>query len=83
MPHAMVPPVGLAKQWTLDEQGIGKIKYRITQDLSHAETCKTSKDEPISINSRIDMDQHPEMVCGWALPRIVHFIVALRLACCI
>ena len=26
------------------------------------------------------MDQYPEMVYGWALPRIIHFIVALRLA---
>ena len=77
IPNAMVQPVGLAKQWTLDEQGKRKVKYRITQDLSYAET---SKDEPISINSRIDMDQYPEMVYGWALPRIIHFIVALRLA---
>jgi hypothetical protein len=80
IPHAMVQPVGLAKQWTLDEQGNRKMKYRITQDLSYAETSKTIKDEPISINSRIDMDQYPEMVYGWALPRIIHFIVALRLA---
>lgn len=33
----------------------------------------------MSINSRIDMEQYPEMVYGWALPRIIHFIVALRL----
>jgi hypothetical protein len=79
-PHDMVQPVGLAKQWTLDEEGKRKIKCRITQDPSHAETSKSSKDDPISINSRIDMDRHPEMVCGWALPRVIHFIVALRLA---
>jgi hypothetical protein len=52
----------------------------ITQDLSYAETSKSSKDDPISINNRIDMDQNPEIVCGWALPRIIHFIMALRLA---
>jgi hypothetical protein len=77
IPNAMVQPVGLAKQWTLDEDGNRIIKYRITQDLSYSET---SKDFPMSINSRIDMDQYPEMVYGWALPRIIHFIVALRLA---
>jgi hypothetical protein len=33
----------------------------------------------MSINSRIDMEQFPNMVYGWALPRIVHCIVALRL----
>jgi hypothetical protein len=84
MPHAMVQPVGLAKQWTLNKQGNRKIKHQITQDLSCAETSKSSKDDPISINSRInsriDMDQHPEMVHGWALPCIIHFIMGLQLA---
>ena len=77
IPHAMVQPVGLAKQWTLDEEGNIKIKYRITQDLSYSET---NRDVPLSINSRIDTDQYPEMVYGWALTRIIHFIMALRLA---
>jgi hypothetical protein len=65
IPNAMVQPVGLAKQWTLDEKGNRKIKHRITQDRSYSET---RKEEPLSINSRIDMEQHPEMVHGWALP---------------
>ena len=26
------------------------------------------------------MEQYPEMVYGWTMPRIIHFIVALRLA---
>ena len=56
IPNAMVQPVGLAKQWTLDEEGNRKIKYRITQDLSYLET---NKEAPLSINSRIDMDQYP------------------------
>ena len=74
IPNAMVQPVGLAQQWTLDEKGTRVVKYRITQDLSYSET------KEVSINSRIDMEQYPEMVYGWALPRIIHFIVALRLA---
>jgi hypothetical protein len=38
-----------------------------------------SKESPLSTNSRIDMEEQPEMVCGWALPCIIHFIVALKL----
>ncbi len=76
IPGAMVQPVGLAKQWTMGENGDRKIKCRITQDSSYS---KTSKEPPMSINSRIDMEQCPEMVHGWALPRIIHFIVAPRL----
>jgi hypothetical protein len=73
---SMVQPVGLAKQWTLHEHSNRIVKYRITQDLSYSET---GKDTPVSVNSRIDMGQYPEMVYGWALPRIIHFIVALHL----
>jgi aspartate carbamoyltransferase regulatory subunit len=90
IPHAMAQPVRLAKQWTLlDDQGNRVIKCRITQDPLCSETskkdlnCSTtrSKKEPqMLIDSRTDMEQHPEMVCGWALPRIIHFVVALRLA---
>ena len=54
IPHTMVQPVGLAKQWALNEEGNRKVKYRITQDLSYS---KTNKEVPLLINSRIDMDQ--------------------------
>jgi hypothetical protein len=77
IPGAMVQPTGLAEQWVLDNNGKRKVKYRITQDLTYAETAK---EEPISVNSRIDMKAYPEMIYGWCLPRIIHFIVALRLA---
>jgi hypothetical protein len=77
IPGAMVQPTGLAEQWVLDNNGKRKVKHRITQDLTYAET---EKEEPNSVNSRIDMKAYPEMICGWCLPRIIHFIVALRLA---
>jgi hypothetical protein len=77
IPNAMVQPTGLAEQWVLDADGNRKIKYRITQDLTYAES---EKEQPISVNSRIDMSAYPEMIYGWCLPRIIHFIVALRLA---
>jgi hypothetical protein len=78
MPNAFVQPVGLAKQWILDDQAKRVTKHRITQDLSCLET---SKESPLSIKSRIDMDQHhQETVCSWALPRIIHLILASQLA---
>ena len=45
----------------------------MTHDLSH---CILKKG--ISVNDRVDMERHPEMVCGWCLLRIIHFIVCLR-----
>jgi hypothetical protein len=72
---AMVQPLGLATQYGLTEDGSRKVKYRLTQDLSFSLT------EPdMSVNSRIDMDQYPEMFYGWCISRVVHFIVSLRLA---
>jgi hypothetical protein len=73
----MVQPLGLAKQWTLDETGTRIPKYRLTQDLSF--TC-VKGNWGLSINSRIDMSAYPEMIYGWCLSRIIHYIIALRLA---
>ncbi|KAI2508556.1 hypothetical protein MHU86_5848 [Fragilaria crotonensis] len=75
IPGAMVQPLGLVQQWTVDQDGARKAKFRLTQDLSFS-TGRGS--EPTSINSRIDMSAYVDMVYGWCLPRIVHFIVALR-----
>ena len=33
----------------------------------------------VSVNKRIDMDKYPEMIYGWCLTRLIHFVVALRL----
>jgi hypothetical protein len=71
---AMVQPFGLATQFGLAADGSQKVKHRLTQDLSFSLT------EPeMFINSRMDMDQHPEMFCGWCASRVMHFIVSLRL----
>ncbi|KAI2512067.1 hypothetical protein MHU86_2355 [Fragilaria crotonensis] len=76
IPNAGVQPLGLASQWTIDTSGVRVTKYRLTQDLSFF----SSKTGPnLSINKRIDMTAYPEMVYGWCLPRILHFVVALRL----
>jgi hypothetical protein len=77
IPHSMVQPLGLAKQWTLNEMGEGSPKYRLTQDLSF--TCAKGT-RSMSVNSHIDMTAYPEMIYGWCMPRILHYIIAFRLA---
>ena len=77
IPGAAVQPLGLAQQLTRDEEGRRKVKFHLTQDLSFSSV----KEGPSrSINQRVDMTANPEMVYGWCLPRILHYIVAVRLA---
>jgi hypothetical protein len=76
IPGAMVQPCGLASQFSLQADGSRKLKHRLTHDLSY----QLETQGKVSVNSRVDMQQYPEMIFGWCLPRIVHFIVALRLA---
>ena len=76
IPGAMVQPLGLVKQWTVGLDGERVIKYRLTQDLSFS-SDRTA--EPVSINARVDMEYYPEMIYGWCLPRIIHYVVALRI----
>jgi hypothetical protein len=75
IPGVMVQPLGLVQQWTVGPDGSRMIKFRLTQDLSFS-TDKTA--EPVSINSRVDMSSYPEMVYGWCLPRIMHYVISLR-----
>jgi hypothetical protein len=70
---ALVQPCGLAYQFSLKSDGTRERKHRLTHDLSFEATG-----EGRSVNSRIDMSKYPEMIFGWCLPRIIHFIVALR-----
>jgi hypothetical protein len=71
---ALVQPFGLAKQFIIHADGLRRSKYRLTQDLSYSESGPD-----LSVNSRIDMDQYAEMIYGWCLSRVIHFIVSLRL----
>ena len=48
----------------------------MTQDLSFS---STRDGDPTSINERINMSAYTEMIFGWCLPRILHFIVATRI----
>jgi hypothetical protein len=63
------------EQFTLDENGLREIKRRLTHDDSFRVT-----EESESVNDHLDLDLYPEMVYGWCLPRLLHYIVALRLA---
>jgi hypothetical protein len=72
IPGALAQPLGMAKQITLNDAGQRIPKYRLTQDLSFF-----ISQENCSVNDRIDMEQYNEMVYGWCLSRIIHYIVAL------
>ena len=75
IPNAAIQPLGLVSQWTLDAGGQRVVKRRMTQDLSFS---SQKAEEPVSINSRIDMSAYAEMIYGWCLPRIIHYTLALR-----
>ena len=70
---AMVQPAGLALQHGMKADGSRYLKKRLTHDLSFSITQKDS-----SVNSRVDMLSYPEMVYGWCLTRVIHFLVTLR-----
>jgi hypothetical protein len=73
IPGALVQPFGMAVQWTLDKQGARVPKYGLLQDLSFS----MSKDNA-SVNSRVDMNEYNEIIYGWCLSRIIHYVVLLR-----
>jgi hypothetical protein len=72
---ALVQPCGLASQFALKADGSREEKYGLTHDLSYKITG-----EGISVNNRVNMSRYPEMIFGWCLPRIIHSVVALRIA---
>ena len=71
--NAMVQPCGLALQYGMKADGTRYLKKRLTHDLTYSLTREDS-----SVNSRIDMDRYPEMVYGWCLVRVIHFVICLR-----
>ena len=66
-------PGGMVRQLSLKADGSRQPKNRFTHDLSFSITV-----EDASVNARVDMSQHPEMVYGWCLFRLLHYIAALR-----
>ena len=70
----MLQPCNLADQFGLTETGKRVKKKRLTHDMSD---CITQDDA--SLNKRSNMTHYPEMIYGWALMRIITYIVVLRL----
>jgi len=66
-------PGGVVRQLSLRADGSRQPKSRFTHDLSFSITS-----EDASVNARVDMTKHPEMVYGWCLSRLLHWIAALR-----
>jgi hypothetical protein len=71
---AMVEPCGIARQFKLQADGSRKLADRLTHDLTYS----ISKPDA-SVNSRVDMGMYTEMIYGWCLSRVIHYIVALRI----
>ena len=73
VPGVLVQPAGMVHQWTPNADGTRKLKMRLTHDATF--TVNNSKD---SVNDRIDLDSYTEMIYGWCLSRVLHFVAALR-----
>jgi hypothetical protein len=66
-------PGGMVRQLSLKADGSRQPKSRFTHDLSFSITQHDA-----SVNARVDISKHPEMVYGWCLLRLIHYIAALR-----
>ena len=69
----LLQPGGMVRQFSLKADGSRKLKSRFTHDLSFSLTS-----EDASVNQRVDMERYPDMVYGWCLQRILHYLAALR-----
>ena len=70
---AQIIPIGLARQFTVDEDGNPKVKHRVTQDLSF------TPPSGYSVNTAQRDELLSECCYGQCLRRVIHMIVALRL----
>jgi hypothetical protein len=71
----MVEPCGITSQFKLQPDGSRKLADRLTQDLSYSLSSDNA-----SVNSHIKLEDYAEMIYGWCLSQVVHYIVALRSA---
>ena len=74
IPGVIVQPTGAAIQTTISETGDQCEKIRVTHDSSF-----NFSDDKRSLNDRVDMTAYAELIYGYCLLRLFHFIVALRL----
>ena len=73
IPGAMLAPLGITAQHSIDSTGRRIPKFRMTHDQSF-----TSNPAARSFNQLADMSPFPEMIFGWCLSRLAHYILALR-----
>ena len=66
-------PGGMVRQMSLKADGSRKMKNRFTHDLSFSITL-----DDASVNSRVQIEKYPDMVYGFCLSRILHYLAALR-----
>jgi hypothetical protein len=71
----IVQPAGAAIQTTISETGDKYEKVRVTHGSSF-----NFSDDKRSLNDRVDMKAYAELIYGYCILRLFHFIVALRLA---
>ena len=69
----LLQPGGMVRQMSLKADGTRKLKTRFTHDLSFAITA-----EDASVNARVEMGRYPDMIYGWCLSRILHYLACLR-----
>lgn len=72
IPGAIVSPMGVVEQNTINEQGRINTKWRVTHDQSFAFSSGTS------VNSRVQHEKLLECLYGWALKRLLHAIIYYR-----
>jgi hypothetical protein len=70
---AMIQPLGVVKQTSMNKDGDRVEKCRLTQDLSFSLDVRNH-----SVNGRVNLNRYPEMIYGWCMPRILHLVSALR-----
>lgn len=71
----LVQPIGMVEQMSINEEGGRTPKRRLTHDSSFC-----PNDERNSVNERVDLERYAELIYGNCMSRILHWIVALRLA---
>lgn len=75
LPHAMMCPVGTVTQTTMTNAGDVVTRIRLAHDQTFIKLAKSK-----SVNMITDLKQFQCMIYGWCFVRLLHQIVALRLA---
>ena len=72
LPHAVIAPMGLVTQLTIDERGEMVPKHRLTHNQSFEFSTGTA------VNSRVIPDSLTPCRNGTALCRFIHYVVDVR-----